>query len=280
MWHKILAVVIGLLAPITASAEPAKEFVFKKAPETELKLFVHFPSNWKATDKRPAIVFFFGGGWTSGNIRQFEPQAEYLASRGMVAARADYRVKSRHKVDPDKCVSDAKSAIRWVRQHAGELGIDANKVVASGGSAGGHLAACTALTDGLDEASEDAKVSSKPNAMVLFNPVLNFTGTPNLMQRVKNDEKLGKLLSPTLHLTKKTPPALILFGTADRLLTHGEEFAAKAKKLGHRTEMFTAPDQPHGFFNRSPWRERTIGRMDVFLASLGYLTGKPTVGEP
>jgi len=275
----MLVAVVALMWSGFVSAAPPKEFVYKKAPEAELKIYISYPSDWKATDKRPVIVFFFGGGWTNGDVKQFAPQAEYLASRGMVAARADYRVKSRHKVDPDKCVSDAKSAVRWLRQHASELGIDPNKIVASGGSAGGHIAACTAF-DGLDEPKEDAKISSKPNALVLFNPVLNFTGMPQLMQRINNDEKLGKLLSPTLHLTKDSPPTLILFGAADRLLVQGEEFAKKAKELGHRTELFTAPDQPHGFFNRSPWRERTIGRMDVFLASIGYLTGKPTIAEP
>jgi acetyl esterase/lipase len=267
---------------LTASAfaaEPSRDFTYKKTPEAELKLFVSYPPGWKATDKRPGIVFFFGGGWTSGDVKQFAMQAEYLASRGMVAVRADYRVKSRHKVDPDKCVSDAKSAVRWVRQHASELGIDPNKIVASGVSAGGHLAACTALTDGLDEPAEDAKISSKPNALVLFNPVLNFTSADNLMQRLNNNEKLSRQISPTLHLKKDSPPTLILFGTADRLMAQGDEFVKKAKELGHRAEMYTAADQPHGFFNRSPWRERTISRMDVFLASLDYLQGKPTIRE-
>jgi hypothetical protein len=81
-------------------------------------MHVHFPADWKKDDKRPAIVFFFGGGWTSGTVKQFEPQAAYLASRGLVAARADYRVKSRHEVTPDACVEDARSAVRWLRQNA------------------------------------------------------------------------------------------------------------------------------------------------------------------
>jgi len=101
----------------------------------------------------------------------------------MVAARADYRVKSRHGVSPKECVEDAKSAIRWVRQNAAKLGADPNRIVAAGGSAGGHIAACTALTPGLDAEGEDTKVSSLPNALVLFNPVLRFSGIPQLMER-------------------------------------------------------------------------------------------------
>src|SRR5205823_3485066 len=128
-------------------------------------LHVHYPPDWKKEDKRPVIVFFFGGGWTQGKVEQFEPQAAYLAGRGLVAARADYRVNSRHGVTPDACVEDAKSAVRWLRLNAAMLGIDPERVVAAGGSAGGHIAACTTCP-GLDAEDEDAKVSSRPNALV------------------------------------------------------------------------------------------------------------------
>ena len=168
--------------PVSAADSPStKSFVYKKARQADLEIVVHVPPGWKETDKRPAIVFFFGGGWENGTIKQFEPQAGHLASRGMVAARADYRVKSRQGVTPKECVEDAKSAVRWMRQNAAKLGIDPNRIVAAGGSAGGHIAACTALTPGLDAEGEDTKISSKPNALVLFNPVLRFDGIPELM---------------------------------------------------------------------------------------------------
>lgn len=92
--------------------ETTKTFTYAKTKQAELEMVVHFPSGWKDTDKRPGIVFFFGGGWENGTIKAFEPQAKYLASRGMVAARADYRVKSRHGVTPKQCVDDARTAIR------------------------------------------------------------------------------------------------------------------------------------------------------------------------
>jgi acetyl esterase/lipase len=234
-------------------------------------MVVHFPPNWKESDKRPAIVFFFGGGWTGGRLAQFEPQAIHLAGRGMVAARADYRVKSRHGVTPKECVEDAKSAVRWLRQNAAKLGVDPDRIVAAGGSAGGHIAACTALTPGIEAEGEDINISSKPNALVLFNPVLRFQGVAQLMERIGNDEALGRAISPTMHLTKQSPPTLIFFGTADRLMAMGEEFVQKSKELGHRAEMFLAEGQPHGFFNRPPWLEKTTARMDEFLVSIGYL---------
>ena len=284
---RTIAVFAGLLLlqqPALLHADDAKPtsktFTYKKVEKAELEIIVHYPVGWKESDKRPAIVFFFGGGWTNGSVKQFETQAEYLASRGMVAARADYRVKSRQMVAPDKCVEDAKSAVRWLRQNAGKHGIDPGKLVAAGGSAGGHIAACAAFTDGLEAKDEDAKVSSKPNALVLFNPVLSFEGVPNLMSRIGDNEELGKQISPTRHLTKNSPPTLLFYGTSDQLMQQGDAHMKKAKEVGSRCEMITAKGEGHGFFNRSPWKEWTMRGMDEFLTSLGYLKGEPTVKEP
>lgn len=271
----LCGLLLGLAAASAAERQGTKSFVYKKTKQADLELVVHHPPGWKETDKRPAIVFFFGGGWQNGRITQFEPQANHLAARGMVAARADYRVKSRHGVTPKECVEDAKSAVRWIRANAARLGVDPDRIVAAGGSAGGHIAACTAFTPGLDAEDEDANVSSKPSALVLFNPVLRFTGIPQLMERIGDDEALGKAVSPTQHLTKDSLPTLIFFGTADRLALMGDEFMKKSKELGHRAELFTAEGQPHGFFNRSPWQEKTTLRMDEFLVAIGYLEDGP-----
>ena len=255
-------------------AQEEKSFTYKKAKEGDLSINAFFPADWKADQQRPAIVFFFGGGWANGTPKQFESQAKYLAERGMVALCADYRVKSRHGVKPDACVEDAKSAIRWVRQNAAMLGVDPDRIVGSGGSAGGHIAACTGLCPGLDATDEDQNVSSKPNVLVLFNPVLNFN-VPLLTDRIDGDEKLARAISPTQHLAKDSPPTLILYGTDDRLLAQGKEFMKQSKELGHRSEMLLAEGVGHGFFNRQPWLDRTTKRMDEFLVSLGYLN--PTI---
>jgi acetyl esterase/lipase len=118
--------------------------VYKVTPEGELKIDLYFPKDWKASNHRPAIVFFFGGGFMAGTTSQFAPFAEYLAARGMVAASADYRVRGRQKTGPDKSIEDAKSAVRWLRANARRLGIDPNRVAAGGGSAGATCAAFTA----------------------------------------------------------------------------------------------------------------------------------------
>jgi acetyl esterase len=265
-----------------APAETVKEFVYKKTPQGDLKILVHLPPDWKASDKRPAIVFFFGGGWTSGTVGQFLPQATYLASRGMVTARADYRVKSRQGTTPRECVEDAKSAVRWLRQKAGELGIDTARVVAAGGSAGGHIAACTALVEGLDAKDEDKSVSSKPDALVLFNPVVDLVNLGDAAGKapVPSGREAAKEISPILYLKKDSVPAILFYGTTDRFFAQGQAMLAKAKEVGARVELYSADGLPHGFFNKPPWTEITVRQADEFLARLGYLKGEPTIKPP
>ena len=177
--------------------EYTKTFTYTKTKQADLTLVVHYPPGWNETDKRPGIVFFFGGGWENGTIKAFEPQAKYFASRGMVAARADYRVKSRHGVTPKECVDDAREAIRWFRQNAGKLGLDRDRIVASGGSAGGHIAACTTLRPEPGDAAEKAYPRQ---CLILFNPVLRFG--PQMLKKIDNNEAVGKAISPTLHLPR------------------------------------------------------------------------------
>lgn len=138
-----------------------------------LNLHVFNPEGHQASDSRPAIIFFFGGGWNSGSPSQFHPHCAYLASRGMIAISAEYRVRDFHGTSPQECVLDGKSAVRWVRQNAASLGIDPGKILAGGGSAGGHVAAAAGTLSGYEEPGEDLAVSSRPDALVLFNAVFD-----------------------------------------------------------------------------------------------------------
>ena len=146
------------------------EICYKTVDGASLHLQVFRPENRREARTVPAVVFFFGGGWVNGSPEQFFRQCEYLASRGMVAFSAEYRVRDQHGVTPFACVADGKSAIRWVRAHASEFLIDTSRIVASGGSAGGHVAACTAILEGLDEPGENTQVSSSPNALINLSP--------------------------------------------------------------------------------------------------------------
>ena len=250
-----------------------KTEIYKTTAEKDLEITLHFPAAWTAEDKRPVMVFFFGGGWKKGTTKQFLIQADYFASRGIVTARPNYRLKP-DGVTPDKCVEDARSAVRWLRANAARFGIDPKKVISAGGSAGGHLAYCTSIKQGADDPSDAPTISCIPQAMVLYNPGLFYSDSEGVMAAVgggtMSAERL-QLISPLDHVDKDTPPALILFGTRDGLKRGADEYLRLAKKAGIRAEMFTAEGENHGFFNTEPWLSKTTAEVDKYLVSLGYL---------
>jgi acetyl esterase/lipase len=263
--------------PYPPQLNGARVETYKTAGDTRLQLHIFGPP---APQNAPAIVFFFGGGWTSGSPQQFEAQCRHFASRGMVAITADYRVKSRHGVNPTQCLADARSAMRWVRSHAASLGIDPARIAAGGGSAGGHLAACTAFISAFDEPGEDPQVSAAPNALVLFNPALVLAPLDGLKidgnEARVSEERMGTQavnISPAHHVTAPAPPAIIFHGKADTTVPFAtaEAFVKIMKEKGTRCELAAFDGQPHGFFNREPFRSQTIDAADTFLVSLGWL---------
>lgn len=270
--------------------------IYKRAGDVSLNAYIFEPKAHVAADQRPAIVFFFGGGWRGGTPGQFLPHCQHLAEQGMVAISIDYRVKSRHDAWPQDCLEDAKSAIRWVRSNAKRLGIDPHRIAAGGGSAGGHLAAATAIINGFDRDSEDASISSAPNAMVLFNPAVALTQVDGL--KVVPEDKLADIkertqgspeeIAPINHVRKNLPPAIIFHGTDDPtvLFTSVEEFTRRMEAVGNRCELMSYKGQVHGFFNAGRGKgearaeanrhyHKTVKQMDAFLRSLGYLNSQP-----
>ncbi len=281
--HLSVVTLLLIFAPSAYSLEvkgikPNQSIVYKTLGKTELKLHVFTPEGHQATDTRPAIVFFFGGGWSSGSPSQFYPHCQYLASRGMVAISADYRVKSRNKTTPRACVTDGKSAVRWIRQHARELGIDPDRLAAGGGSAGGHVAAATGTTKAFEQEGEDLKVSSRPDALVLFNPVYDNGPGGYGHSRV---EGYWKEFSPMHNISADTPPTVVFLGTKDNLIPvkTAKEYKRLMEKVGARCDLHLYEGQPHGFFNYRAKENytKTVIAMDRFLASLGYLEGEPTL---
>ena len=201
-------------------SNPDSILTFKTIGEVKLTLHVFRPSGWETSGARPAIVLFYGGGWLGGDIFQFYPHAQYLASRGMVAMVAEYRVENIHGTSPQECVMDGKSAIRWIRVHADELGIDPSRLVAGGGSAGGHVAAAAATVSGFNESGEDTSVSCVPDALVLFNPVFDNGPEEFGYDRV---EPYWREFSPAHNISSDMPPAAVFLGTEDVLVSgrHG-----------------------------------------------------------
>ena len=263
---------IILLAAVSSSLAqtPDQTTVYKQTPTRTLKLNIFNPDGHTASAAAPAIIFFYGGGWNNDYPRQFYRQSEYLASRGMVAVCADYRTKQNGGVDPRGCVADAKSAMRWVRSHAAELGIDPNRIIAGGGSAGGHLAAATALIDQFNEEGEDTSVSCRPAALILFNPVVDNSKDGFGFDRVS---AYWQDFSPLHNIDADAPPALFILGTKDKYIpvSVGEEFKKRMEAAGVRCDLLLYEDQPHSFFNNGPLYEETLQAADGFLVSLGYL---------
>jgi acetyl esterase/lipase len=258
---------------------PSRRIQFKKIGDVELSLHVFEPDGHLASDRRPAIVFFFGGSWVGGSPSQFYPHCEYLACRGMVAISAEYRVKKQHGTTPFECVKDGKSAIRYVRTHAAELGIDPKRIAAGGGSAGGHVAAATGTVEGLDE-DADRSVSARPNALVLYNPVYDNGPGSWGYDRVR-DRYLE--ISPKHNIRKGMPPAIAFFGSKDSLISvsDAESFQSKMRQVESRSDLHIYDGRKHGFFNHgrgdgNDYKD-TVRAMDAFLASLGYLEGRPTI---
>ncbi len=271
------------------NAERTKTEVYKIIGDTRLTVNIFEDSKSKENRLRPAIVFFSGGGWNTGSIKQFESHARYFASRGMVAVTAEYRVRSIHQSQIRDSVSDARSAIRWLRTNAKQLGVDPSKIAAAGGSAGGHLAACTATISEFDAPGEDKSVSAVPNALVLFNPALVLASLPGFDMRsvrgAPNQAFLGaeaSKLSPAHHIKSGTPPTIIFHGYADKTIPYqtAQLFADRMIAEGNQCKLIGFPDQDHAFFNKDPFVRKTLISADEFLGALGWLGGPPTLIAP
>lgn len=246
--------------------------MYKQIDTTKLYLEVFYPENMDAAEKYPAMIFFFGGGWNGGNLHQFIHHAEYFSKKGIVCFLVDYRVKRRNGTTPFESLKDAKSAIRYIRANADNLGVDPEKIIASGGSAGGHLAAATALIKDYNEVTDDTTVSCIPDALVLFNPVIDNGpggyGYDRIGEAYKN-------FSPLHNIHKGAPPTIFFLGKKDKLIpvVTAEYYKMVMEKVGSRCDLHLYEGQGHGFFN---YRNReiyyaTIKETEDFLRSLGYI---------
>ena len=255
-----------------------EEILYKQVDTTALYMKVYRADTPDKTDKGPAMVFFFGGGWNSGTIDQFKPHASYFSQRGITCFLVDYRVKSRQQTTPFESLKDAKSAIRYIRAHADEFNIDPSKIIASGGSAGGHLAAATALIEEYNESSDDLSVSCVPNALVLFNPVIDNGPGGYGYERIGD---AYKSFSPLHNIREGAPPTILFLGTNDALIPVEtvKYYQTVMNKVDSICELHLYEGQAHGFFNyrNFEYYKKTLMESDKFLKTLGFLTEEPVV---
>ncbi|HTN19167.1 MAG TPA: alpha/beta hydrolase fold domain-containing protein [Pelobium sp.] len=251
-----------------------KTFIYKTIDTLNLKLTCYYPEGYVPTKKYPAILFFFGGGWVGGSTAQLEPQAKYFATRGMIAILADYRVSSRNKTTPFEAAKDARTAMRYIRSHSEELLIDTTKIVASGASAGGHLAAACDLL----AIDEDNSISTKPAALVLFNPVIDNGPGGYGYERIGNRYME---ISPLHNIKAGAAPTILFYGDQDKHvpLKTAKLYQTELRKVGTECKLFFYPGQGHGFFNYhkqgdNEYFNKTVKEADDFLTSLKIINEK------
>ena len=267
-----LAILFLLLVNCAFSQISPEKIFYKSTEQTDLNLFIYNPVDFDKSQTYNCIVFFHGGGWNSGDYKQFERQSIYFASRGMVAISVEYRIRNKHGTSPIQAMEDAKSAIRFIRLNAELFSINPNRIAAAGGSAGGHLAAVAGNIDLFDNSSEDLTISSKPDLLILYNPVLHYGRKWGWIDNPSN-------ASPYENLSEGAPPTIILTGTQDKIVPVEliENYKKRMEAVGSRCDVIFYEGAEHAFFNKGQDFIDTVYRSDIFLKSNWYLSGPPTI---
>ena len=268
---------------VTPLSLPGSEpFVFRTAGTNELRLHVVKPTGWSKTDRRPCMVCFFGGGWNTGNPEKSIGWAKWAAGLGLVGVSPDYRTRDRFGGTPEDCVSDARAAVRWVEAHADELGIDPSKIIAEGGSAGGHVAAWTAIPSP-GPGKDDPAPEILPAALVLLNPVTDtkdrgYGGT----KRFGGSAARALACSVPDQMPSNMPPTIVFHATGDTTVPCANSVAFRDKLVdsGNRCELVTFEGLGHSYNSSKFGAEGKAAdkktREDVvtFLTSLGLIEAK------
>lgn len=278
----LLALFIASLAALAPAQDrfdgpTGKPYTYKTSAGMEREMEIFFPEGHDpAKSKVPGMILFHGGGWSGGDLSQFRFACAYFASRGLVCATAEYRMIG--KADPKLpageskkrvCITDAKSAIRWFKQNAGELGIDPDRIITGGGSAGGHISALATMNPGLNDPADPKDIETKVVAYLWFNPAF------------APDDSKDSEIDILTHMKADLPPAVVFFGDKDTWKKGWDTAHAKWMEIGTKSiELHIAEGQPHGFFNKDPWRTLTLIEADKFLVKHGLLTGEPTLKMP
>ena len=227
-----------------------------------LKIYQIKPQGWKSSDKRAAVVWIHGGGWTSGEPQRLLPNARYFALRGAVGFSVQYQLVKPGGPSVTDAIGDVKTALLYIRSHAKQLGVNPKKVAVAGDSAGGHLAMMAG--DAADA-------------------IIDCNGIPDMSGKWRNRLQPGedpKKASPLFLIGPKTPPTLILHGWADTVVPVGEskKYYEALLTAKVRAKMITWPESKHafivtGYTATNVEVERALYAIDDFLVELGFLHG-------
>ena len=261
----------------------SEPFVFRTVGETNLLLHVVKPAGWAKTDQRACMVCFFGGGWSSGTPERSIRWAKWAADLGLVGIAPDYRTRKRFGAVPEDCVSDGRTALRWIEAHAAELGIDPAKIIVQGGSAGGHVAVWTAIqTPG--PGLEDPAPTIMPAALVLVNPVTDTKeGGYGGPKRFGGNAARALACSVTDRMQAKMPPTIVFHATADATVPYANSVAFRDKLMsnGNRCELVTFDGLGHSYYSSKFGEEgkaaykKTLEDTALFLTDLRLIEIHP-----
>lgn len=239
------------------------------------KADLYLPAVVEPDQKFPAVLIIHGGGWAGGDKRAAREIniGTTLAQNGYVGMSINYLLATADHPGPawPQNLHDCKTAVRWLRAHAGRLHIDTERIGVIGGSAGGHLAAMVGLTGPeLDPpGAGDCRVRC---AVDLYGPVLWFEQRDLPMFRKTRAEapELYRQADPRTHADPQDPPLLILHGTADKTVAvaDSEVLAASLKAAGAPHELVLIPDAPHTFHLQPAQRDLrplVLGFFDRYL---------------
>jgi acetyl esterase/lipase len=230
---------------------------------------------------QPTLFYIHGGGWTGGTKEAAFMSVVPWLEMGWTVVNVEYRLaKISHA---PAAVEDCLCALRWVVGHASEYHIDPSRIVASGDSAGGHLALMTGLTPdsaGLDREcpSNDPKVGLPKVAAVVnwygITDVVDLLDGPDRktyavawLGSTPNREEIARRVSPLTYVRPGLPPVLSIQGDADPTVpySHSLRLQDALKKAGVDTELITIPGGKHGNFKP----EERIRIYDGIRAFLG-----------
>jgi acetyl esterase/lipase len=273
---------------------------YQNSTDSMLNIYYHLPAKRSKREKKPAIIFIHGGAWTGGAPSTFAAYTTYFASRGLAAFSISYTLMKPGSGSIDQCLRDCRDAIRAIVRQSDQLGVDTNRLVFCGESAGGHLAAMLAVQAGEHTALQSGQ-AVRSAALILLNPVVNLN-TPIFLKFV-DAKLLGKgvsiadsvsrsdryrekaiRLSPLYQVHTTLSPTFLLNGMDDTITPAGEAiaFADRLKALGTTCYLELLPGKRHAFavpHYKSTEQDviDTVKAMDEFLVKLNLLKGESTL---
>ncbi len=256
----------------------------------DLKLDLYRPHLPEGSAPPPVVVYMHGGGWVQG-IRSGPSSVAFaleLAAEGLAFASVDYRLAPEHPAPA--AIEDCKLAVRFLRANAAGLGLDPNRIVAMGNSAGGHLACMVGLTlpsDGL-EGKGLLEVDSRVMGVVDLCGITDVTSLIHdairspwvrawIQRGGEEGDRLARVCSPLSYASRQAPPFLVVHGQKDASVPfeQASRLAEALKNSGNDCRFVTLPDAGHllGITASVPvQRELRAARRD-FLGRLGLFTG-------